>query len=121
MIKSALVTVYVNDLDAAVAFYTKTLGCTLRFQAGSEWAQVEAGSGFSIGLHPRSDKGPEPGTRGSMSIGFYTKDPIEKAVESLHAKGVQFRGPIVDDDPVKLAFFGDPDGNELYLCEYSEK
>jgi len=25
--------------------------------------------------------------------------------------------PIVDDDQVKLAFFTDPDGNDLYLCE----
>lgn len=40
---------------------------------------------------------------------------------ALQQKGVSFReekgGPVVDDGPVKLAFFSDPDGNDLYLCE----
>jgi hypothetical protein len=30
---------------------------------------------------------------------------------------VQFHGPIKDDSAVRLAFFGDPDGNDLYLCQ----
>jgi hypothetical protein len=29
-------------------------------------------------------------------------------------------GAVVDDGAVKLAFFHDPDGNELYLCEVVE-
>lgn len=36
----------------------------------------------------------------------------------LKKRGVVFESDVVDDDPVKLAFFGDPDDNELYLCEY---
>jgi hypothetical protein len=30
---------------------------------------------------------------------------------------VVFRGPVVDDAQVRLAFFGDPDDNDLYLIE----
>ena len=31
--------------------------------------------------------------------------------------GVAFRGPVIDDVQVRVAFFGDPDGNDLYLIE----
>ena len=43
--------------------------------------------------------------------------PLETAVERLRARGVAFRGPVQDNPNVKLAFFGDPDGNSLYLYE----
>ena len=85
-------------------------------RAENEWAEIEAGN-FKIGLHKASEHGPKPGTSGSISIGFNVTEPIEKVVATLKDKGVQFRGPIADNDPVKLAFFGDPDGNSLYLCE----
>ena len=118
MISSALPTVYVKDIVAAVRFYTEILGCKLQFQSGPYWAQVDAGRGTSIGLHPPSAKAPAPGTHGSISIGFYVNGSIDDTVETLKAKGVRFHGPIVADPPVRLAFFSDPDGNDLYLCEY---
>ena len=47
--------------------------------------------------------------------------PIEQAVETLKQRDVVFStekgGEIVDDGTVKLAFFPDADGNDLYLCE----
>ena len=33
----------------------------------------------------------------------------------LKGKGVAFKGNILEDGPVRLAFFGDPDGNPFYL------
>jgi hypothetical protein len=38
-------------------------------------------------------------------------------VAKLEQRGVSFHGPIIDDEQVRLAFFGDPDGNALYLCQ----
>jgi hypothetical protein len=43
-------------------------------------------------------------------------------VRELQGRGVRFDErisgqPIVNDTQVKLAFFADPDGNDLYLCE----
>jgi hypothetical protein len=35
----------------------------------------------------------------------------------LTQRGVVFRGPIVDEGMLKLAFFADPDGNTFYLAE----
>lgn len=117
MITGGNATVMVRDFDRAVRFYTEALGLELRLRAGDEWAEIAAGPGLMIGLHPWSPgHGPEPGKAGAISLGLEVR-PIEKAIETLRAKGVSFRGPVEDNENVKLAFFADPDGNPLYLCE----
>lgn len=119
MIKSGNATVFVNDLDRAVRFYTETLGLSLQFRAGDHWAQIQAGTTLVIGLHPKEGGwGPAPGTPGSIQIGLEVDEPLSSVVETLRGRGVAFDGPIVEDDPVRLAFFRDPDVNSLYLAEY---
>ena len=118
MIVGGNATVFVSNMDRAVDFYTKTLGLKMSNRYGNEWAEVEAGPGLTIGLHPEG-RGPKPGTAGSISIGFTIKGPIEEFVAGLEKSGVRFDGPVLDrpGEGIKLAFFGDPDGNHLYLCE----
>jgi catechol 2,3-dioxygenase-like lactoylglutathione lyase family enzyme len=118
MIKSGSVNIYVSNIDRSIKFYTDTLGMKLVFNAGGHYAQIAAGGGLMLGLHPASPKAPKPGTHGAISIGFEPDRPIDQAVAELLNRGVAFHGPIMDDPPVRLAFFGDPDGNELYLVEY---
>lgn len=122
MITAGNVTVYVSDMDRAVAFYVDQLGLTPGQRFGNHWAEIKVGNSLVIGLHPRSDKGPAPGTSGAMSIGLTVDEPIDQAVARLSAKGVQFRGPVVRDNQAGLAFafLGDPDGNDLYLCEVTK-
>jgi catechol 2,3-dioxygenase-like lactoylglutathione lyase family enzyme len=117
MIEGGNATVFVTDLGASIEFYTKVLGCTLRFRAGDFWAEVQAGKDLVIGLHPQSPSEPAPGTRGATQIGLLVDEPIEKVVATLAKRGCKFEGDIVDDDAVKLAYLNDPDGNRLYLCE----
>ncbi len=119
LIEGGTPTVYVSSLDRAVEFYTQTLGFELAGRWGNEYAMVNAGKGLFIGLHPAGPKSPKPGTPGSIQISFGVNGRIEEVVEELTRRGVTFPGPIINDDPVKLAFFSDPDGNELYLCEYN--
>jgi len=116
MIDGGNATIYVTDMDRAVAFYTETLGLDLVYRAGEHWASVTAG-GFEIGLHPAGAHTPAAGTTGAVTVGLSVDEPIDRVVAVLLARGVTFRGPVVDDGPVKLAFFTDPDGNELYLAE----
>lgn len=117
MITGGNATVMVRDFDRAVRFYTEILGLELKFRAGDEWAEVTAGPGLTIGLHSWAPgNGPEPGKAGSVSIGFDAR-PFDRMIESLRAQGVAFQGPILDNENVRLAFFTDPDGNRLYLCE----
>ena len=115
MIKSGNVTVMVADMDEAVRFYTEVLGLSLRFRVRDEWAEVSA-PGLTIGLHPPGEGTSPPGTRGSLSVGLQV-DSLEETMEALKAKGVAFREGITEDSAVRLAFFPDPDGNPLYLCE----
>lgn len=119
MLRTAVATVYVSDMDRAVRFYTELLGLRLMRRVGNEWAEVDAGGGFTIGLHPHhgNPHTPPPGAHGSISIGFELNEPLDEVVAALKSRGARFHGPIVNDDPVRLAFFGDPDGNALYLWE----
>lgn len=119
MIDGGNATVFVADMDRAVDFYTNVLGLKLRMRAGDHWAEVEAPKDLVIGLHPASDKGPQPGTSGGVEIGLSVVGPIEDVVKTLVERGVRFASddPVVADGPVKLAAFTDPDGTRLYLCE----
>ena len=117
MIDGGIATVFVTDMDRAVAFYTDTLGLKLRMRAGDHWAEVEAKRDLVIGLHSASPDGPQPGTAGAVQIGLQVNEPLEDVVGELTRRGVAFTGPIIDDTNVRLAFFADPDGNVHYLCE----
>lgn len=117
MISGGQATVYVSDMDRSVEFYTGTLGLKLTMRAGDHFAMVDAGQGFTIGLHPAGPKSPSPGSVGGIQIGFGIDRPIQDEVTRLSGAGVRFSGPIVDDNQVRLAFFADPDGTPLYLVE----
>jgi catechol 2,3-dioxygenase-like lactoylglutathione lyase family enzyme len=121
MISGGNATVYVGDMDRSVEFYTRTLGLVLHDRFENEWAAIDAGNGFLIGLQPARPDGPEPGVEGSMVVGLFVDQPLEEVHEEFFRRGVKFRGPIVNDQVVRLAYFTDPDGNLLYLCETNYK
>ena len=61
------------------------------------------------------------GRQGSIALGLYLSAPIDEAVSTLSSRGVRFTGPVINDDGMlSLAFFGDPDGNPLYLAEMAK-
>ena len=120
MLKGGWATVYVSDMDRAVEFYAKSLDLRLQFRAGNEWAQIDAGDGLILGLHIKSHTTPEPGAPGGINIGFNVTQPLEQVLEKLKKRGVALDGGIHEDKSVRLAFFSDPDGNNLYLCEVKE-
>ncbi len=123
MIAGGNPTLYVSELDRSIAFYTQALGLRLRSRPSAGWAEIDAGGGLVLGLHPPSPQAATPGTRGAITIGLNVTEPLEEVVQRLEERGVRFRIPIVDNpaSPVRLAFFGDPDGNELYLCETKKR
>lgn len=119
MIQGGTPTIYVRDMDRAVTFYTRTLGLKLLERQDDDWASIDAGDGLVLGLQPGN--GPRPGG-GSIAIGFNVTEPLEEVIATLERRGVSFQGAVQGraEVPVRLAFFGDPDGNALYLCELSE-
>ena len=112
-ISGAMPTIFVGNMDAAVRFYTEALGLKLLERYGDHWASIDCGQGVTIGLHPASAQNPA----GSMTIGLRSSEPIRDTVAELKARGVGFRGDIVDDTQLLIANFQDPDGNPFYLAE----
>ncbi|MFI5421255.1 MAG: VOC family protein [Nitrososphaerales archaeon] len=115
MINGANVTVMVSNMDRAIKFYVETLGLKLKSRYENYFAEVEA-PGTIIALHPSSKNGPQPGNSESLSLGLRV-DNLESVMNSLRAKGVNFSSDAVQDGPIKLAFFTDPDKNPLYLAQ----
>src|SRR5436190_10248794 len=115
-ISGGMPTIFVSDMSAAVRFYTEALGLKLVERYDDHWASMDCGHGSTIGLHPASAQNPA-GRVGSITIGFRSSEPIRETVAKLKARGVVFRGDIVDDTQLLLANFQDPDGNPSYLAE----
>lgn len=115
MLKSAIATVLISDMDAACHFYGDVLGLAQKVRFGPAWAEYVTPDAFVIGLHPRRESSASRGA-GGISIGFGVAN-IEAERACLEAAGVVFHGPTKTDGPVKLAFFSDPDENVLYLSE----
>jgi catechol 2,3-dioxygenase-like lactoylglutathione lyase family enzyme len=118
MIKEANVTVMVSDLNRAIKFYTETLGLKLVNQYEMHWAEIHA-PGLTIGLHPAGAHGPKPGNSESLAIGF-SVDNLDNDMSAFKNKGIVFSPNIIEDGPVRIAFFTDPDKNPLYFCEVHE-
>jgi lactoylglutathione lyase len=118
MIHGGNTTIYVSDFERSLRFYNDILGLPLRMRAGNDWAEIDAGPGLMVGLHPSNPPHtPPPGTKGSIAIGFNVAGDLAEEVRRLKGRGVAFQGPIVEDEHVRLAFFTDPDGTALYLAQ----
>ena len=115
MVTGGNATVYIKDMDAAIAFYTGVLGMKEISRYGNDWATIEAG-GFTIGLHPRGEKTPEPGTHGAIEVGLNVAD-VELARPKLIEGGARKVGPVVKGSGGAFVQFHDPDGNALYLWQ----
>lgn len=121
-VKSAIfggnASVYISNMDRAVAFYRDAVGLPLRTRIGDEWAELDAGNGLIIGLHPaRPPETPPPGASGAINIELRVTKALEDVVASLTERGVTFNGPIQNYENVRLASFSDPDGNALLLAQ----
>ena len=119
MINGGMPIAYVSDLDRSVTYYTETLGLKAVAVYPGHFAVIECGKGLTLGLHPASPQVPAPGTSGAITVCFNVDEPLDDVVATLTLRGVQFRGPVHDDPTsgMRFAFFGDPDGNDLWLSE----
>jgi catechol 2,3-dioxygenase-like lactoylglutathione lyase family enzyme len=112
----------VDDVDAAVGFYTDHLGFTLLSSAGPAFADVRRGnlrlllSGpTSSAGRPMSD-GRQPAPGGWNRIHLIVDD-IEGEVERLRAAGLSFRNDIVTGPGGRQILIDDPAGNVVELFQ----
>lgn len=115
MFKCGNVTVMVSDFAKGLGWYTKTLGLKTIYSMPPHWAEVGT-EGLTIGIHGPKEGESHASGAGQLSIGLVV-EKIENTVAQLQERGISFHGPVQDTEFVKMAFFSDPDGNPLYLCE----
>jgi catechol 2,3-dioxygenase-like lactoylglutathione lyase family enzyme len=108
-------TVFVRDLDTAHRFYTEVLKFRELRRIGDKNILLGA-PGITLLLRRRGtpDAPVEPTT---MLLGLMVHD-VASAMRELSQKGVEFEGDIVDTPLARVAFFSDPDGTSLYLCQW---
>ena len=110
----------VNDLEAARAFYTDVLGLRAETGAGG-LLTLHLGGGTDVLVYPKPDHTPA----GFTVLNFPVPD-IEKAVDELGARGVEFQhyeNPPTDERGIMraggplIAWFTDPAGNVFSVLE----
>ena len=99
-----------TDWERSRAFYVDTLGLRPDPTAQAEfWIDKTC-----FGIYQPTDYGMEFAPQTTAHIAMHVDD-IEKARAELEAKGVEFNGETFDTGVCYMAFFSDPDGNNLML------
>ena len=110
------VSMRVQDIDRAVAFYRDVLGARFLFQAGQLAFFDLDGVRLMLDV-PETPEFDHPG-----SILYFRVPSVPAAYETLRARGVEFRDEphlVHRDDRHELwmAFFNDTEGNMLAIAE----
>ncbi len=112
----------VDDVDAALAFYTTHLGFKTLTNAAPAFADVMRGNLRLLLSGPRSSAGRpmpdgrQPGPGGWNRIHLIVGD-IHAEVERLHAEGVTFRNDILSGPGGSQVLIEDPSGNPIELFQ----
>jgi catechol 2,3-dioxygenase-like lactoylglutathione lyase family enzyme len=99
-----------QDMDRAKQFYGETLGLRpdehseSEFWAGETCLSIWKPEWVGVAFAPQKN--------GHIALQV---DDVAAAREELEGKGIEFYGEIVDTSVCHMAFFTDPDGNDLML------
>jgi predicted enzyme related to lactoylglutathione lyase len=102
-----------RDLTGAVAFYGETLGLPRSvYNAERNYSEFETGN-LTLSIYNPERMGLEHHVNPNP-IALHVDD-VERARALLEERGVSFHGDTLDTGVCHMAFFSDPDGNELML------
>jgi len=112
----------VDDVEAAIDFYTRHFGFTLISSAAPAFADVRRGALTLLLSGPASSAGrPMPDGRvptpGGWNRIHFLVDDIEAEVERLRSEGVGFRNEIIKGPGGRQILLDDPSGNPIELFQ----
>lgn len=121
-----LATVFVDDLPAAVEFYTEVLGFTkfrdIPLGGGAAWITVvspQEPDGAELLLEPAGHPAVAPYRQALIKDGIplaqFTVDDVQGEYERLTARGVRFTQKPVDIGTATIAVFDDTCGNLIQI------
>jgi catechol 2,3-dioxygenase-like lactoylglutathione lyase family enzyme len=99
-----------QDAERSRSFYVETLGLRpdessrFEFWAGETCFGIWEPEKFGMSFAPQKNAHP------ALHV-----DDVEAARKELEAKGIEFAGETMDTGVCHMAFFTDPDGNDLML------
>ena len=108
------VSVPVSDMARARRFYGETLGLPPVGDPDGAWPEFQLGENVSLYLIDPTNVGQMFTAPHSSQIALRVAD-VAAARAELEERGVEFHGEIMDTGVCHMAFFVDPDGNELML------
>jgi catechol 2,3-dioxygenase-like lactoylglutathione lyase family enzyme len=106
------IAVPVTDMERSKQFYGDTLG----LPQSSDGGFPEYKLGDNAFLYLLSLEAIGGAFRGPHDAGFALRVPdVHETRKELEAKGVTFNGDVLDTGVCHMAFFADPDGNQMVL------
>jgi catechol 2,3-dioxygenase-like lactoylglutathione lyase family enzyme len=102
----------VTDMERSITFYRDTLGLPQTSEGG--FPEFKLGDNGFLYLLSLEAIGSE--FRAPHDAGFALRvADVAEARKELEAKGVEFNGEVLDTGVCHMAFFADPDGNQMVL------
>ena len=112
--RTDFITVPVTDVQRSRQFYGETLGLPCVNDGSGQWPEFQLGENISVYLMDPTNIGREFTGPHTAHIALRVADVAETRTE-LESRGVAFEGEILDTGVCHMAFFRDPDGNQLML------
>jgi len=112
--RTDFITVPVTDVERSTKFYAQSLGLPWINEGSQQWPEFQLGENLSLYLMDPTNIGQEFRGPHTAHIALRVPDVAESRRE-LEAGGVEFEGEIFDTGVCHMAFFKDPDGNQLML------
>jgi catechol 2,3-dioxygenase-like lactoylglutathione lyase family enzyme len=110
--RTDFIAVPVTDMDRARRFYGETLGLPQVSDGG--FPEYQLGENVSLYLLQLESIG--GAFSGPHTAGFALRvADVAEARRELEGRGVEFHGETLDTGVCHMAFFRDPDGNEMLL------
>lgn len=112
--RTDFISVPVTDYERSKQFYGETLGLPEIEHPEQGFPEYQLGENVSLYLLKMESIG--GAFRAPHDAGFALRVPdVAEARKELEAKGVVFNGDVLDSGVCHMAFFADPDGNQIVL------